>query len=228
MRRIFLHTVLVNVYWFYLSLVGPSCSIFSRIQLLEHRYYRRRLTSGNRHILDELEGRKESHGQQPDSQEPWRYTPLLDNNTFAFSSFSNQHPGYYTPTPGGSSTLYHSRAGDLHTPGMGFHLGTPLSMPMADANIHSVSGLDMHAFQPNVLSPFQPSHTFPQQQSYAPSSFVHQDSGFETMEVSHDATPKQETPMSLSNVSREKSLLPFTIQSFDPSMSAAAFQTNEK
>ncbi|RMZ81993.1 hypothetical protein DV737_g2318, partial [Chaetothyriales sp. CBS 132003] len=50
--------------------------------------------------------------------EGWRLTPsLMDPNSFAFSAIANQPPGYYTPTPSGFNTLYHSQAGDLHTPG---------------------------------------------------------------------------------------------------------------
>ena len=49
------------------------------------------------------------------SHEPWRFTPsLLDPNSYAFNSFANAPPGYYTPTPGGNNTLFHSQAGDLH------------------------------------------------------------------------------------------------------------------
>ena len=37
---------------------------------------------------------------------PFRFTPsLLDPNSSAFAAFAAQPPGYYTPTPGGSSTL---------------------------------------------------------------------------------------------------------------------------
>ena len=118
----------------------------------------------------------------------WRLTPsLMDPNSFAFSAFANQPPGYYTPTPGGFNTFYHSSAaGDLHTPGMG--MNTPLSMP------HSLHGMQapdptLHfgPFNPQLLHPhqafhdaFQPqSHHVQQSQTYAPTSFLqHQDSGY--------------------------------------------------
>ncbi len=71
------------------------------------------------------------------SNEPWRFTPsVLDPNSFAFASFANQPPGYYTPTPGGTNTIYHSQAGDLHTPGFSFGLGTPLSLPTSEGALH--------------------------------------------------------------------------------------------
>ena len=125
----------------------------------------------------------------------WRLTPsLMDPNSYAFSHFANQPPGYYTPTPGGFNTLYHPQAGDLHTPGMGMH--TPLSMP------HSVHGLQapdpnmhLHHFNPQMLhqafhDPFAQHH---QQQTYAPHQFLqHQDSGYAAMDDSpHKVTPNQ-------------------------------------
>lgn len=135
----------------------------------------------------------------------WRFTPsLMDPNSFAFSAFANQPPGYYTPTPGGYGTLYHPQAGDLHTPGMG--MNTPLSLP------HSIHGLHAHDplaqfqhFNPQFLHqphPFQdqfhqqqPQHQMPQQQTqtFAPQQFLqHQDSGYVAMDDSpHKTTPTQ-------------------------------------
>ncbi|KAK3385084.1 CP2 transcription factor-domain-containing protein [Podospora didyma] len=123
--------------------------------------------------------------------EPWRFTPsLLDPGSFSFASFANQPPGYYTPTPGGTNTIYHPQAGDLHTPTLGFGmgLGTPLSMPTSEGAMHSgtaamdVSGLH-HGFHPHHFHHYNPFIQPPQpQQSFAPSSFVHQDTGYETMD----------------------------------------------
>jgi hypothetical protein len=133
----------------------------------------------------------------------WRFTPsLMDPNSYAFSAFANQPPGYYTPTPGGFGTLYHPQAGDLHTPGMG--MNTPLSLP------HSVHGLSaedhmMHLqhFNPHLLhqphpfqtlfQPPQPPVHVPTQQAptFAPQQFLqHQDSGY----VAMDDTPHKTTP----------------------------------
>ncbi|CAJ2509262.1 Uu.00g142880.m01.CDS01 [Anthostomella pinea] len=127
----------------------------------------------------------------------WRFTPsLLDPNSFSFSAFANQPPGYYTPTPGGTNTLYHPQAGDLHTPslGLGMGLGTPLSLPTSEGAIHAGPAMmDLSQFQHGLApqhfqqqyNPFiEPS---PVQQSFAPSSFVHQDTGYETMD--HDGSP---------------------------------------
>lgn len=181
----------------------------------------------SRHFLDEPQDRKEMHNQPIDSQDQWRFTPLLESNSFTFPSFANNPSGYYTPTLGGSSTMYHNGAGDLHTPNMAFHLGTPMSMPTTDSQIQPPSALDMHAFHPNLLSSFQPSGGFPEQQSYAPSSFVHQDSGFEAMDASNDITPKQEMSMDL-EMQRAKNLLPFARRSFNPAMTTPAIKPTEK
>ncbi|KAI0813512.1 CP2 transcription factor-domain-containing protein [Xylaria sp. FL0064] len=128
----------------------------------------------------------------------WRFTPsLLDPNSFSFSAFASQPPGYYTPTPGGTNTLYHHQAGDLHTPslGIGMGLNTPLSLPTSDGTIHAGAGgmMEIPHFQPAMapqhfhqsFNPFiQPA---PQQPSFAPSSFVQHDTGYETMD--HDGSP---------------------------------------
>ncbi|RNJ55311.1 hypothetical protein D7B24_008741 [Verticillium nonalfalfae] len=134
--------------------------------------------------------------------EPWRFTPsLLDPNSFSFSSFANAPPGYYTPTPGGTNTIYHPQAGDLHTPtmGLGMGLGTPLSMPTSEGASMPPSSTMMEmagfqALQPHQFHHFNPfiQAPPPQQQSFAPSTFVHQDTGYETMD--HDGSPMDSDP----------------------------------
>jgi hypothetical protein len=81
----------------------------------------------------------------------------MDPNSHSFNMFANMS-GYYTPTPGGSNTLYHNQAGDLHTPtyaAMG--LGTPMSMPTSEGAMQTAPY--HHAFQPGL-----PQHMHPQQQ----------------------------------------------------------------
>ncbi|KAI0102563.1 CP2 transcription factor-domain-containing protein [Nemania sp. FL0031] len=127
----------------------------------------------------------------------WRFTPsLLDPNSYSFSAFANQPPGYYTPTPGGTNTLYHPQAGDLHTPSLslGMGLNTPLSMPTSDGTIHAGPGMmgithfqtamAPHQFHPPFDQFIQPAA---QQPAFAPSTFVHHDTGYETMD--HDGSP---------------------------------------
>ena len=83
---------------------------------------------------------------------------------------------------------------------MGMGLGTPLSLPTSADGLHSTM-MDMSAFSHHMPPQFQNYNPFghpqqhhhqqqqqqQQQQSYAPSSFVHQDTGYETME--HDGSP---------------------------------------
>ena len=118
----------------------------------------------------------------------------MDPDSFAFNNFANAPPGYYTPTPGGTNTLFHTQAGDLQTPvGLaGPALETPLSMPATGNPITSGAGVvDMAGFQPlpshqmHHFSPFVQAP--PPQPPFVPSSFVHQDTGYETME--QDGTP---------------------------------------
>ncbi|KAJ0384168.1 hypothetical protein COL922a_008963 [Colletotrichum nupharicola] len=135
------------------------------------------------------------------TNEPWRFTPsLLDPNSFSFTNFANAPPGYYTPTPGGTNTIYHPQAGDLHTPtlGLGMGLGTPLSMPTSEGAMNSGPAMmDLAGFQGMHPQHFQQQfHPFIQppapQQSFAPSTFVHQDTGYETME--QDGSPMNSDP----------------------------------
>ncbi|KUI71964.1 hypothetical protein VM1G_07957 [Cytospora mali] len=152
-------------------------------------------------------GHEAFHDQDPTpraTNEPWRFTPsLIDPGSFSFSTFANAPSGYYTPTPGGTNTLYHPQAGDLHTPTLAFGmgLGTPLSMPTTDAALQSAGPamMEMPGFHPGPpglhpsqfhqppphFNPFVQPH--PHQQSFAPSSFVHQDTGYETMD--QDGSP---------------------------------------
>lgn len=129
------------------------------------------------------------------NNEPWRFTPsLLDPNSFTFSSFANQ-PGYYASTPGGTNTLYHPQAGDLHTPTLSLNmgLGTPLSLPTTEGGLHAGAPLvDMPNFQHTMNQHhFHPFNPFiqppPPQAAFAPSTFVHQDTGYETMD--QDGSP---------------------------------------
>ena len=141
----------------------------------------------------ELSQEGKTDGLSPQgASDQWRFTPSFfeTNPSFSLNSFSNQPPGYYTPTPGGLNTVYHNQAaGDLHTPGMAFQLGTPLSMPLPDSSIHAQpSGFDdLQGFSPQMFQ----HHNFashPQfaahPTSFAPSMLVHQDSGYGPMEDS--------------------------------------------
>lgn len=105
---------------------------------------------------------------------------------------SNQ-PGFYTP--GGMNTVYHNQsAGDLHTPGLAFHLGTPLSMPLPDGALHAAPTFDIPGLHPHIFhqNTFEPTHLFPEQ-TFPPSMLVHKDSGYEAASESPenaDGTPE--------------------------------------
>ena len=144
-----------------------------------------------RHFGD-LDDIKEHEATPKPLQDTWRFTPsLMDPNSFAFTTFANQPPGYYTPTPGGVNTLYHSQAGDLHTPGMGMNIGTPLSMPHTANALHAQDApTDLQHFHPHMLQPPHFHNPFGQQQSYAPSNFLqHQDSGYDAIDTSPLKSP---------------------------------------
>lgn len=129
------------------------------------------------------------------SNEAWSFsgpglTPsVMDPNSHTFNMFANQMPGYYTPTPGGTNTLYHHQAGDLHTPSFGFGLGTPLSLPTSENALHAgQQAAAFHGFHPQLhqhvhpasfhnVNPFHVQH----QSGFPPHHFTHQPS-FDPME----------------------------------------------
>jgi len=129
------------------------------------------------------------------SNEPWNFgtsglTPsLMDPNSHTFNMFANQMPGYYTPTPGGTNTIFHNQAGDLHTPGFAMGLGTPLSLPTSDGTLSAgqqaaafqnyQTHMPHHLQQPSFhnVNPFH----MHQQQGFPPHHFTHQPS-YESME----------------------------------------------
>ncbi|KAL1306024.1 hypothetical protein AAFC00_004153 [Neodothiora populina] len=131
------------------------------------------------------------------SNDPWAFstglTPsVLDPNSNSFNTFANQMPGYYTPTPGGTNTLFHPQAGDLHTPGI-LGLGTPLSMPTSDNAIHSGHNMgifpsQMHQMSQNHFSNMNPFHMH-HHQAFPPQSFQHQPAMFENMQAHTSDSP---------------------------------------
>ena len=74
---------------------------------------------------------------------PFRFTPsLLDPNSSPFAAFANQPPGYYTPTPGGSSLGFQSYEMAVSTQ----TFSTPDSLSHPNPNAMSVSSI----FQPHL------------------------------------------------------------------------------
>ena len=145
----------------------------------------------------------------------WKFTPsMLDTNSFAFTSFANQHAEDFTPTLGaGISGVFHNQAGDLHTPGMGFGLGTPLSTSAPETHMNVTPVIDMHGFHQHLLrsEPLQSSNPFAHQESYAPSSFQHQDSGYETLSGTSHNLPVD----SVTAIGEQSTYAGFSTRSFD-------------
>ncbi|EED19919.1 CP2 transcription factor, putative [Talaromyces stipitatus ATCC 10500] len=125
----------------------------------------------------------------PRNLQDLRFTPsLMDPNSFQFMALANQPPGYYTPTPGGMTTIYHHQAGDLHTP-LGYNLVTPISIPNTlSAGFPAGPNGELHvnhfpAQQPQFMP--QNYNPFAQQTTFAPpSAFVHRDSIYDPMDGS--------------------------------------------
>lgn len=63
----------------------------------------------------------------PRAAQDLRFTPsFVDPNSLSYMNFPAQQSGYYTPNSEGLGPLFHSQAGDLHTPGMS--MITPMSL----------------------------------------------------------------------------------------------------
>ncbi|CBX98070.1 similar to CP2 transcription factor family protein [Plenodomus lingam JN3] len=182
--------------------------------------------------LNDHEDIKDQDPTPRGSNEPWRFTPsLLDPNSFAFTSFANQPPGYYTPTPGGTNTLYHSQAGDLHTPGFSFGLGTPLSLPTSEGALHAgqtVPSQLHHGFTPHALGAhhFQNVNPFAMQsqhsQSFAPHQFTHQPSAFDhgVMAQSHDEPSMDNNMVPEMEMQEQSPLIGYAPQAYGSNMAA--------
>ncbi|KAF7883881.1 hypothetical protein EAF00_011193 [Botryotinia globosa] len=212
--------------------------------------------SGRHHSVGAEDTGKEIHDPDPtprarDDAAAWRWTPGLlgssssnfDSNSFGFpsSSFVNATPGPYTLTPGGTNTVYHPQAGDLHmgmgmgmNMGMGMGMGPPLSIPTTTDGLHTETMMGMPNFPTHDFhdfNPFAQSHHHqpqPQPTSYAPSSFIHQDTGYETMD--HDGSPMDDDEGPLGSMERVMHQSPLTFQphSYDMAMPGSASPFAEK
>lgn len=109
-------------------------------------------------------------------------------------TMANQPPGYYTPTPGGITTIYHHQAGDLHTP-LGYNMVTPISIANTlSAGFPSGTNGEMtvnhypnpQQFMPQQFNPYA-------QQTFAPSAFVNRDPGYDPMDRSEESSMDQVT-----------------------------------
>lgn len=121
--------------------------------------------------------------------------------------------------------------------GMGIGLGTPFSMPSTEVGVHSGPVMDFsaygHAMQPH---PFQNYNPFgappppqPQQPSYAPSTFVHQDTGYETMEQDGSPMSDQGRMDSMDmKLQHQSPMMSYQPRQYDPNMAASLPMMAEK
>jgi hypothetical protein len=113
--------------------------------------------------------------------------PMVDPNSVQFVNPLNHLHGYYTPNSGNLSAGYHSPAGDLHTPGMGLSMITPLSLSQQGPIPANHAGMHIDPFSQQFISPhFQNPQPFAPQVSFAPSEFVQGDLAFEAVDDSVD------------------------------------------
>ncbi|KAL8668107.1 MAG: hypothetical protein Q9202_000085 [Teloschistes flavicans] len=175
-----------------------------------------------------IDDRKAGETGFREAHEDWRLTPsLMDANSFSFATLPNQAPGYFTPGTGGAGAYYHSKAGDLHTPSLGFHLGTPLSLPHVENRSHPATAFDVNAFHPNLLESqeFHASDHFCPPQTFAPSTFLHQDPGFNAMVASNDTAARQQT-MASGGINQSAILGTFPHKTFNPNTTDTSFPSN--
>ncbi|KAK1020612.1 hypothetical protein LTR33_018846 [Friedmanniomyces endolithicus] len=150
---------------------------------------------------------KDSDPTPRGSNGPWNFgtsglTPsAMDPNSQSFSMFASQMPAYYTPTPGGTNTIFHHQAGDLHTPNYGFGLNTTLSLPTSEGALHAghqaAAFHDFHGQQQLMqhpsfhdVDPFQ----MHQQHGFPPHHFSHH-SSLEAIESALGESPTDDLGM---------------------------------
>ena len=151
---------------------------------------------------------------------------MLDTNSYAFTAFASQHSDGFTPSLGvNMNGITHNQAGDLHTPGIGFGLGTPLSLSHSEGHPNSASAIDMNGFHPHLLhsQPFHDTNFHAQPQAYAPSSFMHRESGYGAMHGAPDGLSNG----NIVEIQEPPNFAGFSAGSFE-NISAQALQSLEK
>jgi hypothetical protein len=103
----------------------------------------------------------------------------MESASYSIMPPANQHTSFYATTSSGMGAMFHNQTGDLHSP-TEMYL-TPLSGMPAVHNNHSVS---FEPFHPGFINPMNDMNT--QQPSYAPSVFMHRDSGYGSMDDTLD------------------------------------------
>ncbi|KAI2732592.1 transcriptional regulator family: Grainyhead/CP2 [Penicillium roqueforti] len=105
----------------------------------------------------------------------------MESASYSMMPLANPHSGFYTPTSSGMGAMFHNQAGDLHTP-TGMHLMTPLAGMPAVHNHHSTG---FEPFHPQFMNSVHGMNPYTQP-SYAPSAFMHRDTGYDVMDDTLD------------------------------------------
>ena len=149
---------------------------------------------------------------------------MIDTQSFAFGGYPNPHPGYYTPTPGGTNTVFHNQAGDLHSVGIGIGIPTPLSQPSTEDALHGGQPVahPMSAF-PHPIDP----HQYPQNsegfdlsqqhQAFAAPTFPHQADIYDPDTAIKDDSPSANLALD-AEVQDHSPILTFPIQPLERHM----------
>ncbi|KAL4800624.1 CP2 transcription factor-domain-containing protein [Aspergillus venezuelensis] len=137
--------------------------------------------------------------------------PMVDPNSVQFINPLNQLHGYYTPNSGNLSAGYHSPAGDLHTPGMGLSMITPLSL--SQHGQMPANNMAIDPFSQQFISPsFQNPQQFAPQVTFAPNEFVQGDMGFDAVDESLDEGSLQDVDMQGNAQSHMSSMMSGSVQ----------------
>ncbi|KAJ5174440.1 uncharacterized protein N7482_000317 [Penicillium canariense] len=119
----------------------------------------------------------------------------IDPQPMHTMSLAGQHPGFFTPNSGGMGAIFHNQAGDLHTPTMGLNMITPLSLSNSISQGQPNGQSTLDHFNQQYLGQHMPDmNPYVQQQSFAPSAFMHRDS-YEPMDESVDSASLNGVPM---------------------------------
>ncbi|KAI9643329.1 hypothetical protein NHQ30_007948 [Ciborinia camelliae] len=174
------------------------------------------------------------------NQTPSYYTPTPAGMN---SLYHHQAGDLHTHSMGMSMGLgTHNQVGDPNTPRMGMNmgLGSHFSLPTSEGALLTDTMMEISDFdqpQSPIFQNFDPFSGFhnqqqaqePQPTSFAPSSFVRHDTGYETME--HDGSPMDDTEGPLGSMEQAMHQSPLTIsqpQSHDMAMSGSVPPSAEK
>lgn len=103
-------------------------------------------------------------------------------------------------------------------------------MPTSEGQILSTAtAVDMHAFNSQLMasSHYSEPHLFAPQQSYAPSSFLHQESGYEALEAANDEIAVHDMKLE-TGLRRDSGLISLQPGTFDATMAAPPKPSSDK